>query len=49
MLYEKIKVWDVEYIVKWYDIMDKVAFKIVKWDIFKKQDANALMEHMILL
>ena len=40
--YDKIKTGDNGYIVKWYGIIDKVAFIMVKLDIFKKPDANAL-------
>ena len=40
--YDKIETGDNGYIVKWYDIIDKVAFMMVKLDIYKKPDANAL-------
>ena len=40
--YDKIETGDNGYIVKWYGIIDKVAFMMVKLDIFKKPDANAL-------
>ena len=40
--YDKIETGDNGYIVKWYGIIDKVAFIMVKLDIFKKPDANAL-------
>ena len=40
--YDKIEIGDNGYIVKWYDIIDKVTFMMVKLDIFKKPDANAL-------
>ena len=28
--------------VKWYDIIDKITFKMVKYDIFQKPDAKDL-------
>ena len=40
--YDKIKIGDNGYIIKWYGIIDKVAFIMVKLDSFKKPDANAL-------
>ena len=40
--YDKIETGDNGYIVKWYGIIDKVVFMMVKLDIFKKPVANAL-------
>ena len=36
------KSWDVESVVKWYGINDKVGFKMVKQNILQISNANAL-------
>ena len=38
------KSWNVESVVKWYIIIDKVNFEMVKQNILKKLDANALSQ-----
>ena len=36
------KSWDVGCVIKWYGIIDKVVFKIVKYNFLEKPDLNAL-------
>ena len=38
----EIKSWDVRCIVKWYGIIDKETFEVVKCYTFQIPDANAL-------